>query len=252
MKKTAWTKTPLRFTENVTIVISTCIGDSERYNFDALNDEELEPMELANNISVGEDKVDKALHDDDPCVRMMAVKFLGRMSTSAVLPLIDALKDEDSDVRWTAAAALGTIADASAAEALIEALRDEDLEVRLKVTETLGSLGNAIAVEPLIEASREAESLVRCAAIVALGKIGHTGAVGLLSDALHDDNWEVRKSAAWALGKIGDSKAVAPLIAALCDDHPVVRKRAAEALGTIGYTAINPLENAMRDIYWLV
>ena len=121
-------------------------------------------MELANNIFVGADTVDEALHDDDPCVRVMAVKFLERMSTSAVLPLIDALKDEDSDVRWAAASALGTIGDASAAEALIEALRDKDLEVRQKVTEALGTLGDARAVEPLIEASQEAEPLVRYAA----------------------------------------------------------------------------------------
>ncbi|RLI75930.1 HEAT repeat domain-containing protein, partial [Archaeoglobales archaeon] len=44
--------------------------------------------------------------------------------------LIKALKDEDSDIRLVAAAALGEIGDERAVEPLIKALKDEDSDVR--------------------------------------------------------------------------------------------------------------------------
>ena len=69
---------------------------------------------------------------------MHAAEVLGKFNdTRAVGPLIQALKDEDSMVRWDAVDALGNLNDTRAVKPLIQALKDEDSEIREKATETL-------------------------------------------------------------------------------------------------------------------
>ena len=71
-------------------------------------------------------------------------------SELAVEPLIQALKDEDSRVRSSAASALGLIGDNRAVEPLIGALKDEDSSIREIVSYSLGRIEDNRAVEPLI------------------------------------------------------------------------------------------------------
>ena len=117
-----------------------------------------------------------ALKDEDSDVRMEAAEALDQMGWKpgyvtekayylvakkewdeavklgepAVEPLINALKDEDSGVRWKAAEALEEIGDERAVEPLINALKDEDSGVREGAAEALGEIGDERAVEPLI------------------------------------------------------------------------------------------------------
>jgi len=51
--------------------------------------------------------------------------------------LIEALKDEDSNVRWRTVYALGEIGDGRAAEPIIEALKDKNSDVRWQAAEAL-------------------------------------------------------------------------------------------------------------------
>jgi len=88
-----------------------------------------------------------------------------------VEPHIDALKDEDSDVREGAAEALGEIGDKRAVEPLILALKDEDWIVREGATGALGEIGDERAVEPLTEALKDENYQVREAAKKALADI---------------------------------------------------------------------------------
>ena len=63
-------------------------------------------------------------------VRINAEKALGEMGAKiAVVPLIQALKDEDSDFRKRATAALRNIGEPTV-EPLIQALKDEDSDFR--------------------------------------------------------------------------------------------------------------------------
>src|SRR5262249_48712379 len=62
------------------------------------------------------------------------------------------LKSEDSDVRRSAALALGEIGGEGAVAALIEALKDEESFVRRGAAYALGKLGGEGAVAALIEA----------------------------------------------------------------------------------------------------
>ena len=99
-----------------------------------------------------------------------AVEALGKIGEPAVEPLIQALKDEDDGVRWSAAEALGEIKDARAVKPLVKALKDKYWYVRKQAAYALGDIGDARAVEPLIEALKDDEEEVREAAKWNLGK----------------------------------------------------------------------------------
>jgi len=150
----------------------------------------------------------------------------------AVEPLIQALKDEDSDVGEKVAEALGEIGDARAVEPLIQALKDEDSDVGEKVAEALGEIGDARAVEPLAALLKDEDHFV-CAAM-ALGKMG-APAIEPLIGALKDDNRIVRRCVVEALGETGSDAAVPALIKVLTGAHVQidVRISACEALGKL-------------------
>lgn len=66
---------------------------------------------------------------------------------ACVAPLIQALKDENSDVRRTAAWTLGKIGDARAVEPLSQALKDENSDVRMVVTWSLNKIKADIEIK---------------------------------------------------------------------------------------------------------
>jgi hypothetical protein len=124
--------------------------------------------------------------------------------------LISALRHQDPDVQWRAAAALGSFGP-DAIQQLIAGLRTRDHAVQLGIIEALGEIRHPLAVEPL---------------------------VGLLRDPSVEIRWE----AALALGEIGDPRARAPLLAALRDPDRYVRYGTALALGKLGWTPANDEE----------
>jgi HEAT repeat protein len=162
-----------------------------------------------------------------------------------------------------------------AVEPLIEALRDKNSNIRKKAAETLDKIGwepktgveKAIyfvakqnwnkcvtigqpALGPLIKALRDKNSNIREKAAETLGRIGDRRAVEPLIKALGDENLNVREKAAEALGYMGDSRAVEPLIiVALKDEDWWVRNKAAEALVNIGKPAVEPLSAVLEAGY---
>ncbi|MEA1869480.1 MAG: HEAT repeat domain-containing protein [Euryarchaeota archaeon] len=131
------------------------IGDerSVRLLIDALvdvdrwvRDETIEAL-----CKIGEPAVEPligALGNED--VRNEAVDALVSIGEPAVLPLIKALENED--MRAGAVEALGRIGDERAVLPLIDALIDEDREVRWGAAGALGKIGDTRAVGPLIHA----------------------------------------------------------------------------------------------------
>jgi len=193
-----------------------------------------------------------------------AVEALAEIGVSAVEPLINALKDEDRDMRANAAAALGYIGDEKALQPLIGALGDEDTTVRLKAVRALRLLNDPKAVPSLTGLLKvEEEKHVLKAVIFTLTEIGDVRAVQplskLVNDSLkkHDDDAaEVCDSAIRALGEIGDAIATTALIRALSDGWRVERVgvlysdipvEAAKALGKLRSSeAVQPLIKALR------
>ena len=103
--------------------------------------------------------------------------------------LIKELKAKKSEVRWSAADALGRIGSEKAVEPLITALTTaKGSAVRWSAADALGRIGSEKAIEPLLKALTTAEaSAVRGSAADALGNIGDNQAVEPLKKALKDE-----------------------------------------------------------------
>jgi HEAT repeat protein len=191
----------------------------------------------------------QALQDEDSEVRAAACWTLGKIGDPQAIPhLAQALQDEAWWVRKAACEALEAIGDPQAIPPLLQALQDEDWGVRAAACKALGKIGDPQAIPHLAQALQNEAWGVRAAACEALGKIGDPQAIPHLAQALQNEAWWVRKAACWTLGKIGDPQAISLLLQALQDEAWEVRKAACEALGAIGDPqAIPPLLQALKD-----
>jgi HEAT repeat protein len=164
----------------------------------------------------------------------------------AIAPLLQALKDPDSWVRWHAAQALGNSKDTTAVQPLIEALKDEDADVRYYVVKALENIGDPRAIEPFFQALKDPVRTVQNAAKDALRNIKDPEAIPTLIEALKDKDADVRKFAIEALGNIKDPRSVALLLQALKD--PDTGYSAKNALIKLkDPTAVPPLIEALND-----
>ncbi|MFZ1415544.1 MAG: HEAT repeat domain-containing protein [Defluviicoccus sp.] len=189
-----------------------------------------------------------ALGDDDRDVRWRAAVALGKIGAQAVQPLIHSLRDERGVCKVAAiAVALGKM-EAHAVQPLIHSLKDADWRVRkvAAIALALGKIG--AGVQPLVDSLKADNADVRWGAAVALGAIRDARALQPLINSLKDDNADVRGMAAVGLGKLGHMLALFPLIDSLKDDNADVRRKAAVALGELGNElAVRPLIDALQD-----
>ncbi|MBE9119176.1 HEAT repeat domain-containing protein, partial [Lusitaniella coriacea LEGE 07157] len=119
---------------------------------------------------------------------------------------------------------------------LIQRLADKDSDVRGSAASALGKLGNSsqLVIDALFQCLADEDSDVRVRAAFALGKLGNSSqlVIDALFQCLTDENWSVRGSAASALGKLGNSSqlVIDALFQCLADEDSDVRVRAAFAL----------------------
>jgi HEAT repeat protein len=191
----------------------------------------------------------KALNHEDSDVRKSAAEALGRIGSDATIPgLVKALNDGNSFIARIAAEALGRIGSDSAIPGLVKALNHEDSDVRKSAAEALGKIDSDSAIPGLVKALNHKDSLVRWVAAKALGKIGSDSAIPELVKALNDENSFVRWVAAKALGKIGSDSAISKLVKALSHEDSSVRESVVEVLGKIDSDAAIPgLIEALKD-----
>ena len=156
--------------------------------------------------------------------------------------LIDALGDQNSDVREAAARTLGRSGDSGAVRPLLRLLaRDPEEEVREAAAQALGLLADPSAVPGLRAAVDDRSHTVRFAAATALGSLGWSPANDDETVAL------MIATAQWAaLGRLGPV-AVPRLVRALGDDHYEIRHGAGETLLALGVAARPALERARTD-----
>jgi HEAT repeat protein len=230
----------------------------------------------------------KVLKRESRELRVGVARALGEIGDArAVDALIEALKDEDSDVYWNSIDALVEITkkDLGVVDKLIKALRDEDSYVRGGIAKVLGNLGwepkskeervlyyiangdwgecvkmGRVAVEFLIERLKDRNSYVRRSVAEALSKIivAEVSVTVLkaimeaftqrLGQGLEDEDSYVRRKVARTLGEMEYDRVVEALIEALRDEDSYVRRSVAEALDGIGW---KPRNDEERVLYYI-
>jgi len=205
-------------------------------------------------IRVADDDVISALRNamegkEDIWVGHQAALALGRLGPPALPALIDALGNENSDIREEAAEGLKEmgIAAKDAETALIKSLQDADPEVRKWCAKALGSIGreSPAAVAALTGLLSDKDFWVRATAAEGLGMVGPQAkdAIPNLEKALKDRNGIVRSRSALALHLIdsGVIDAVGFLINELASHNLDAQSSAAYVLGLMGADAARAL-----------
>lgn len=168
-----------------------------------------------------------------------ALDRLGAKRERKAAPYIGALllrTDTPLQSRVSAATALGRIAEKDSVTFLERATLDENKELRFAAALALGKLKSVEAVRALEAVLRDDPHWwVRYAAAVALGDTRQPAAVPPLARVLSEEQrWQVRQQAARSLGAIGTRPAVEALGRGLSDQDATVRYSAARALGEVG------------------
>ena len=166
--------------------------------------------------------------------------------------LVEALGDEDSDVRKIAAKALGRMVPTAqtAVPALTVALNDTSDYVRRHATIALGAIREDVPLQALIAVLRDVDLEVAIQAAKALGKIRDPAAVPALVETLVSEGQAIRLAvaAAWALGEIGDPSATQPLLKTVRQaKSPNLRISAALALYQVNRSQRDTVIHTLTD-----
>ncbi|MBW3015066.1 HEAT repeat domain-containing protein [Candidatus Woesearchaeota archaeon] len=207
-------------------------------------------LEAEKRRPIVEKQVDEAIEklaSSSTSTRIEGSNALKSIGKEAVPKLIEALDNDNPDIRWQAARSLGDIGDERAIPKLIEKLSDKDTTLQSNVIVALGRLKAYDAVYALnkIAFDKYKASYLRRNAITALGeivgpradevnkKLGDT--IGVLTKALTDKDPQIREAAAKASGLIGnaDPLQISRLIGLQQDKNEYVRDSASEALSRI-------------------
>ncbi|HID06105.1 MAG TPA: hypothetical protein EYP10_03045, partial [Armatimonadetes bacterium] len=229
----------------------------------------------------------QSVNRPDPFLRACAVLGLGALGREQDLPRIEAaLADDDPDVRLAAVNALGLLTrngSQAALEQIIVTMVESEGPVQQLAAEALAELEPA-GYDVLRDAARDQDLMVRRAAVFGLAAVREPWAATLLREMQQDDDeWLVRNAAAEALDSLGlgEAEAALPeltlprpeteswliewtaergegtgvgdaaydtLIHALHEGEPLVRYKAAEALGRLAHPrAVGALRQHLRD-----
>jgi HEAT repeat protein len=173
--------------------------------------------------------------------------------------LIDALKDEDAETRWSAAQALGGLAPTAAVGPLVEPLcavlnkpHGVDNDLREAVARALGFLGDPAAVTALVTGFGYYPRSVKTTTHYAILRIG-PAAIGPLVAELGNENREfglsdVKCGIARVLGEFGDATATEPLLELIASNDQAVCEAAIFAFdGIKDPRAVEPLVKVLRE-----
>jgi HEAT repeat protein/formylglycine-generating enzyme required for sulfatase activity len=200
-----------------------------------------------------EDLVTK-LKDKNADVRRSAAEALRKLGSVVVPPLLAALKTGDADLRDRVSGVLvniGQVEPGESVPAITELLKDNNADVRSSAAMVLGELGPEAedAIPALIAAMKDKNETVSSSASKALGDIGPVATEKLIA-ALKDSNPKLRSLAARTLGKTqlrlradgawyargkwyagpACPKILRALVEAVGDKDPTVRSSAVDAL----------------------
>ncbi len=189
-----------------------------------------------------------------PVLRACVIEALGLIADKrAVATLIEALKDPHSVLRANAAAAVLRIPDPGFLRPLINALADEDADVRRLAAIGLGELGDRKALPQLTRLLQRWRDLIVvdealvAATAEAVGKIGDPSAVSALLPLLEATDETVLMKTLAALRRIKAPEAGPAMNRMLSDPRPAIRRLTIDILGRSGdAAALEPLLEILR------
>nr|WP_255772422.1 HEAT repeat domain-containing protein [Methanothermobacter sp. K4] len=176
----------------------------------------------------------------------------------SVPSLIDALRYEEwqrdypilGGVRAAAARALGNIGDPRAVEPLINALEDQDIDVRISALRALASFRNERSVAAVEGYLNDPLEDIRKNALITLAELDPERGLKQALAALNDRSWVVRKAAARVTRNLGDERCLEVLIDKLNDPDMEVRRQIVLAVVNLGESAVDPLLEKLSDPSW--
>ncbi|MEX0937505.1 MAG: PVC-type heme-binding CxxCH protein [Pirellulales bacterium] len=186
--------------------------------------------ELARRASEAIPGLEAALQSDSETTRRNAVWALCRMRMPDAMRLVRSrLTDDSESVQMAALHTVKLARDREAVDAIVPLLSREEVYLRRAAAAAMGRIGDARAAEPLISALRSADDrFLEHAILYALIEIGDRGA---LLPALSDANPNVRRAALIALDQMPDGELTRDLVVPLLDTDDVPLQTA--ALGVI-------------------
>ena len=172
--------------------------------------------------------------------------FGDHMKTEMVGLLVRCLRDQDPQVRRSAAYALAAVGDRRAVEPLVSLLGDPEDGVKLEAVAALGRLRpHAHTVDALLACSKDCSEHVQVEVMRWLGRIGGPQAVDALLACSKDCTELVQIEIVRSLGSIGGPQAVDALLALL--SQPPLTLEVCNALGSAcAEQAVQPLVALLR------
>ena len=185
--------------------------------------------------------------------RAAAAERLGTTRDPEALPyLVEAMQDEEAEVRFRAANALGNIGVPQAIAPLVRALDEPSRWSSIRIADILANMGPGVDDE-LIATFPELSSASKPLVLDILAKAGARDRVDWVRTLLDYEDANVRARACHALGILGDAGDAGRLMARLDDSAWPVRALAAKSLGRLGIADAAPiLGTALRDREWWV
>lgn len=187
--------------------------------------EALEALAEADTLVSFDDLGRALLTDNDPGVRVHAIRLLTESEDTKLVPIyLDMLKkDSDVNVRAEAAIALNLFVDLGELEEIPE-------DIYHKVEDAL-----------LASANSEDDVRVRRAALESLGYSSRPEVATLIESAFHREDPHWQASALLAMGRSADERWEPDVTQALISDNDRVRQAAVQAAGELSLRSARPL-----------
>jgi HEAT repeat protein len=167
-------------------------------------------------VSHGDQTLYHALGDENPVVRITAVRAFGETKgPDSLAALIKAASDQDKSIRQAVIQALTKLGDKNALPALQKLLQDNDWFVRGNAALALGKIGDAESVSQLFKALGDTDSYVRKSAQLSLWRLASPGNLSAYQAALGSPDTASRSTAALILAANGNKDASPVLLTEL-------------------------------------
>jgi HEAT repeat protein len=167
--------------------------------------------------------LEKAMNDASPLVRREAAVGLAKCKVAGAAARIVKLMNDDPAGRAKYLSALAQAGDVAALDTLIAATRDEQAQLRMTAAQGLASIKAEPARAALESLLDDADANVRVYAISSLQKQADARSLPAILKKLSDPSRNVRSYAAQAAAEMGDETALEPLAKLLSDPDEQVR-----------------------------